>query len=139
MSDNQPLLFEKKEFMSAAGKLLNWRLECDALSDDVIYQIAEICAPRISSFGETVGVPRGGLRIADAFRKFCTKGMGITLICDDVWTTGHSMRRTVRDHNMVLTSRGKEDLTWMGFVIFNRSTFVLPNNVWAMWNYGVLK
>jgi orotate phosphoribosyltransferase len=79
---------ERKRFVSHSGRQLDFKIECDALTDEEIATFAAIIAAR-QGFSEVVGVPRGGIRLADALRSHCTEGP--LLVVDDVLTTGWSM------------------------------------------------
>jgi hypothetical protein len=106
------LLFEKKTFVGASGRTLDWKVECEALSDDTWHHIADICGPRLFPFGEVHGVPRGGLKLARALERYVTPG-GSILLVDDVWTTGHSVVTFGRE-------RGWQFGEYEVFVVFDR-------------------
>jgi hypothetical protein len=113
-------LFRRGEFTSAAGLRLDWKIECDALRHEDWECIAYVGAQVLPPFGRVFGVPRGGLRLAEAMRAYVTAGDDLpTLVVDDVWTTGKSMR-AVADHWLI---------DWIGFVAFARGP--LPPNVSA--------
>jgi hypothetical protein len=102
-------LFEKKKFRSHAGIWLDSKIECDALSDKSIETLAFLISKRCR-FKDVYGIPRGGLRLARALKKYRST-RGVVLIVDDVFTTGMSMRearRKLREKNT------------LGFVIFAR-------------------
>jgi hypothetical protein len=101
-------LFVNKEFAGHAGTKLKFKIECDALTDDDIETIASIIA-RSYTFSKVQGVPRGGLRLAQALEKYRSPD-GLTLIVDDVLTSGMSMEKARKDC---------EDET-LGIVIFAR-------------------
>ena len=99
-------LIVAEEFISHAGRLLDFKIECDALSDADIAELAAIIAMRFR-FGQVVGIPRGGLRLAKALEPYAKTGP--TLIVDDVLTTGRSMeaaREAVSDRGVVIFARG---------------------------------
>jgi hypothetical protein len=82
-------------------------------------------------FRRAVGVPRGGIKLARALDKHSTTDANLTLVVDDVWTTGKSMREFAATHG------GKH---WVGFVAFARGP--LPPNVTSfmqLFNTGVKK
>jgi hypothetical protein len=65
-------------------------------------------------FKNVVGVPICGLRLAKALKKYCINEWGLPgLICDDVLTTGGSMKRMkiessfLRPIGVVIFARGK--------------------------------
>jgi len=82
-------LFVMKNFRSHAGLSLSWKIECDSLTDEDLETLAMLIGERWR-FGNVVGVPNGGLRLADKVRQY-QKDTGPTLIVDDVLTTGTSM------------------------------------------------
>ncbi len=102
-------LFQRGTFTSAAGLTLHWKIECDALSPEDWDAIAFASAPHLEPFGDVQGVPTGGERLVSPFRAYVTAGP--TLIVDDVWTTGKSMRNFARERGIG---------HWRGFVAFTR-------------------
>ena len=119
-------LFQWGRFKSAAGLDLNWKIECDALHSHDWACIAHASAKFIGPFGRAIGVPRGGLQLADAFGPLCDPASHRLLIVDDVWTTGASM-------NAFADSIGAEG--WTGFVAFARGE--LPPHVACFANINV--
>lgn len=93
-------------FTAHSGQELTWKIECDSLSDDDIRGIAFALSQVLPTFGSVEGVPRGGLRLAEAMRQYATTGA--LLIVDDVCTTGGSLE---------VYRAGREAI---GAVIFNR-------------------
>lgn len=87
-------LFKTGTFTSAAGLELQWKIECNALTDEDLTTIACVAGPRLN-FSSVEGVPNGGLRLAQALEPFVTEGArgGDLLIVDDVFTTGWSMEQ----------------------------------------------
>lgn len=112
------MLFERKEFISHAGQKLDWKIECDNLSDEDIETCAWLIAQKYS-FKGVVGVPRGGLRLANALVKYISKESNIILLVDDVYTTGKSMQDSLNK----LKDYGKYVI---GVVIFARKEPTLP-------------
>lgn len=105
-----PDLFNFGKFTLASGKISNFKIDCDALTDSEWRAIAELVAPKLPPFDVVVGVPRGGLKFADALYQHRTVGAHAILYADDVWTTGKSMRRIVNEKEpctgIVLFARG---------------------------------
>ena len=112
-------LFQVKSFVGAAGSVLPWRIECDALTDEDWETIAAIASPKIPAFGAAVGVPTGGHKLAIAVGRYRRTDDGPFLIVDDVWTTGASMNRMA---GSLIPGR-----QWHGFVAFARGP--LPPHV----------
>ena len=102
-------LFQWNSFTSHSGKRLQWKIDCDSLSDDDIRTIANIISSHFK-FSEVVGIPRGGIRLAEILQNHVTPNNPYRLIVDDVLTTGDSMNAERRDENDI------------GIVIFARST-----------------
>ncbi|MGB6326676.1 MAG: hypothetical protein WBG11_13150 [Methylocella sp.] len=96
----------RKSFVMHSGDRSQWKIECDALTEEEI----ETFAPLISKkfvFGKVEGIPRGGLPVANALQKYCTRGP--CLLVDGVLTTGASMelaRKYHSDIGVVLFARG---------------------------------
>ena len=111
------LLFEWGKFIGAGGGELNWKIECNALTDDDWQCIANVAAPKLGNFSSIHGVPTGGFPLERALRLFITPD-GPPLIVDDVWTTGKS-----------LSYFAKGGQGWHSFVLFARGE--LPRNVTA--------
>ena len=107
-------LFQYGKFTSHAGKELNWKIECDALTDDDWECLAEMIAER-TRFGSVYGIPRGGTKLAKALEKYVTPGHPLRLVVDDVFTTGKSMKEVMKDKDL-------------GFVVFARSRIPLDPN-----------
>lgn len=100
-------LFQLGKFTSHAGKELNWKIECDALTDDDWECLALMIAER-ARFGSVYGIPRGGVKLQKALEKYVTPGHPIRLVVDDVFTTGKSMKEVMQSNDL-------------GFVVFARS------------------
>lgn len=88
-------LFQAGEFVAHSGATLPFKIECDALSDAEIDLFADLMVnlrPGMK-YSRIIGIPRGGLRLADAVRRRYggRDPMGPVLIVDDVLTTGRSM------------------------------------------------
>lgn len=116
-------LIKYGKFMSAAGKSLNWKIECDALSTEDIEGIAQLVIEKIGNTGMAYGVPSGGVRLAEAYNRKAKHFQNPpALLMDDVWTTGKSMKAHAKDLGLT---------KWRGFVIFSRAG-MLPDNVEAL-------
>ena len=101
MSGVRPL-FRNESFVSHSGLQLTWKIDCDALTDADIETLARIVADHFR-FGKVIGVPSGGLRLAEALQKYRSRwphsASNRILIVDDVLTTGGSMA-AIRDECM---------------------------------------
>jgi hypothetical protein len=73
-----------------SGGRTDWKIDCDALSDESLRTLAKHIASRIS-FRRVVPVPRGGVRIARFLLSYCRRDSSLVLVVDDVLTTGASM------------------------------------------------
>lgn len=91
-----PNLFQLGDVTLASGAKSHFKLECDALTDKDWECLAAMMAKVVGPFSQVVGVPRGGLKLADKLLVYQMARMsGPTLIVDDVLTTGGSMTRTL--------------------------------------------
>ena len=118
-------LFENGEFKSHSGLTLSFKINCDALSDKDIEILADIIRKKFK-FSKVFGVPRGGVRLANALKKYLSEE-GPVLVVDDVLTTGKSMEEAK-------TKFPREDV--LGVVIFARSlcpVWVRPMFTQASW------
>jgi hypoxanthine phosphoribosyltransferase len=88
-------LFQTGVVKLHAGGYSNFKIDCDALTDQDIGAIAMQLTLRLPRFAEVEGVPGGGLRLAEAMKHYVTPFQPIRvqplLIVDDVFTTGASM------------------------------------------------
>jgi len=85
------VIFQNKPFIGHAGQELPWKVECDALTDDDWKWAAARVAERIT-FGTVTGIATGGLAFESALDKYKARDSEVCLICDDVLTTGTSMK-----------------------------------------------
>lgn len=103
-------LFKWESFISHSGLPLDWKIECDNLTDEDIHTFATLIQDHCT-FSDVYGVPRGGIRLAEALMPYCTIKGDPTLIVDDVLTTGLSMQE----------ARNKIKGETIGVVIFARN------------------
>lgn len=105
-------LFERKQWTMHSGGIAQYKIECDALTDEDIETLAWLISLK-GPISDVYGVPTGGTRLAHALRKYCTYGRGARLIVDDVLTTGQSMEQAKIDKGwpdaigVVLFARGR--------------------------------
>ena len=90
-----------------------FKIDCDALDYVEICLFADLILEiHPGPFANVIGVPRGGLRLANAIQSRCRiEAFAPTLIVDDVLTTGESME---------LARRQSEAGIVFGAVIFSR-------------------
>ena len=84
-------LFEYGDFTSHSGNILKFKLECDAFDTDDWNSIASIIMTyQTAPFRTVEGIPRGGIPLANALRKYATGDpLHQPMIVDDVFTTGN--------------------------------------------------
>jgi len=108
-------IFKKIDFTSHAGKSLNWKIECDDLTDEDLETLAYIVSRKFI-FNDVIGIPTGGMRFANALTQYIDKAATYPLIVDDVLTTGKSMIAEAEK----LSHCSCETYTAIGVVIFSR-------------------
>jgi len=114
-------MFEKGDFISHSGIPLDWKIECNSLTDADIECLAYLISKKFS-FRNVFGIPRGGMRLARALGKYQSQKYDATIIVDDVLTTGNSME-TMRKSipgpvvGVVIFSRLEDPPSWI-FPIF---------------------
>lgn len=108
-------LFQLGEFVLAAGQTSEFKLDCDALSDEDVATCAHLLAKRLPPFKSVEGVPQGGLRLAEALREHSLESAHSVIIADDVFTTGYSIQKLVKLHQM------QSRYYWQAGVIFART------------------
>lgn len=137
---NRMNLFQRGNFTLNSGAKSQWKLECDALTDEDVETLAlmirdVVAASMTGGFGKVFGVPRGGLRLEKALQKYCDPENQVTLIVDDVLTTGGSMARFADK----LANEGKVT-HFTGAVVFARgeplpwvnALFQMPESLWVL-------
>ena len=92
-------LFNTGKFILSSGRESGFKIDCDSLAAADWEALAALAAKVLPPFGAVEGIPRGGLALAEAMRPYVTQGP--LLLCDDVWTTGVSMRRVAAYHRGV--------------------------------------
>ena len=105
-------LFQRGNFQLHSGEWSWWKIECDELTDEDLEVLAAIIAGWYpQQFGDVLGVPRGGMRLAAALTKYRRPDHRTLLIVDDVLTTGTSMDEVA----------ASTDRPHLGAVIFARA------------------
>lgn len=121
-------LFQRGLFPLHSGGISNFKIECDALTDQDLDTLARLTAERVW-YEDVIGVPTGGYRFAEALRRY-TRPLGCFLIADDVLTTGASMEQAKAE-----LTRDDTEMPVRGVVIFSRSfhvpTWIMP--IFQMW------
>lgn len=106
-------LFVEGEFTAHSGATLFEKIECDALTDKDWECLAHMIDRRLPQFGQAIGVPRGGLKLAEILNALNAIGTDSTkpvVVVDDVLTTGRSLLKVMVQHPGSI-----------GFVVFDRS------------------
>lgn len=124
-------LFQLKNFTMHSGAKGTYKLECDSFTDGDLETLAHIVAERArairsltSEIGGTGinrvhGIPRGGVRFANALQQYAGDPEGIDMIVDDVHTTGASMEEAklkigwANAIGVVIFSRGSTPADWI--------------------------
>lgn len=132
-------LFQFKRIQLHSGAWSDWKIECDALSDEEINLFAHLIACD-AAFCRVYSVPTGGDRLAAALQKHCmdekTMNFPSVLIVDDVLTTGDSIKLRKFDLVNELREEGMEHFVIMGAVLFSR-TRSYPRWVRPLFTYGM--
>lgn len=120
-------LFKKQVVKLNSGQESDFKIECDALTDEDWECLAYLISKEVS-FDSVRGVPTGGNKLAEALVKYGTNTWTQTiLIVDDVLTTGGSMERMKvelkKNELKVYDVDGNlMETTYKGFVVFARGT-----------------
>lgn len=87
-------LFQQQKFTSHAGIPMTWKIEMDAISDKEWDCLAAMIMDyQKGPFSKVVGIPRGGIKLQNALRKYSEwEQKHPWLVVDDVYTTGTSFR-----------------------------------------------
>jgi orotate phosphoribosyltransferase len=104
-------LFQRGDFKLHSGQRSNWRVDCDHLLDEDLKALVAMALEILPAYGEVVGIPTGGTKLASLMQLYINPGSGRLLIVDDVLTTGFSMEEERARH------QGKEVV---GLVLFAR-------------------
>jgi len=85
-------LFQGEYVWLHSHEATDFKIDCDALTDDDLVSLAKIISRKIS-FGRVYGIPRGGERLVKALEKYKSPYKNTILVVDDVLTTGSSFRQ----------------------------------------------
>lgn len=97
-------LIQLGKIILSSGVESDFKLECDRFIEENADGLAYLINKMVGPFSSVEGVPRGGLRLAEALQPYVvTSGMGVPyrnlhLLVDDVLTTGGSMERLRATH-----------------------------------------
>lgn len=86
------------DFTLKSGQKSDYKIECDALTPEDWMGLAVMAMHILPKFKRAYGVPRGGVPFADALNTLSRQRYDVlpadspSLVCEDVWTTGGSMR-----------------------------------------------
>ena len=108
-------LFQSIDFKSHSGLDLTWKIEMDVLSDQAWSTICKMILEVTPPFREAVGIPRGGVKLANLLNKHASKDTGDPIcIVDDVLTTGESM------NDFKIKRQWRNPTDHIGWVVFAR-------------------
>jgi hypothetical protein len=95
MTAHAPDWLHRADLTLHSGVRSAWKIECDALTDEEMATFAMLIAERVGPICSVRGVPRGGVRIAEAVGRVVSWSSmnGLALIVDDVLTSSQSMER----------------------------------------------
>ena len=94
---------------------MSWKIECDALSYLEWYTIKKMIMEISPPFREAIGVPKGGIKLAELLNEHATgKESDPICIVDDVHTTGESMNEFKR------IRQWRNPTKYIGWVVFAR-------------------
>lgn len=112
-----PSLFNFGDFKLHSGAMSDFKIDCDALTEQDFKALAKIAWKRLPAFGSVKAIETGGTALAIEIILQTPKDYDYTklpiLIVDDVFTTGKSMAEARK----LVEGTGREAI---GFVIFAR-------------------
>lgn len=124
LASREGALFQRGNFTLHSGQESTWKIECDSLTDEDWETLAAMIAEK-QKFSHVIGVPRGGIKLAQALVKYCSPGKNYPrLVVDDVLTTGNSLKEVM----------SLEPVKPVGWVVFARGP--LPEGVHALFQMG---
>jgi len=107
-------LFQLGDFILHSKGRSYFKIDCDFLTDSDLKCLARIIYETNPHFGRVIGIPKGGLKLADHLKDYAFPNPTYpTLIVDDVLTTGRSMEEM----------RQKVSGNCIGAVIFARGKY----------------
>ena len=121
--ENLTDLFVRKEFTSHSGKVLRYKIECDALSDgswDCFAAEINLAMQKMGGIKEVHGIPRGGMKLASLLQQYVSGTGTKVLVVDDVLTTGRSIEAKREE---LVKDGVAEYRDIIGFTVFNRAMY----------------
>lgn len=109
-------LFQTGNFQLHSGGSSDFKIECDALTEQDWQTLALQVARNVGMFREVVSVPHGGDKLAYWLEQY--KTVGPVLVVDDVLTSGNSIQEMM--HYVKQRDHGSDPFNVYGFVIFAR-------------------
>ena len=114
-------LFQSVDFKSHSGLDLTWKIECDVLTDSEWSSICKMILELSPPFREAVGIPRGGVNLANLLNEYASQDAGDPIcIVDDVLTTGESMEQFLSEYQKKYRTK-LGGFTAIGWVVFART------------------
>lgn len=111
-------LLQLEKITLHSGKISDFKIECDSLTETDWDTLAYLGSRIVGSFSSVSGVPKGGIPFAKAMEKYIGD-LGPHLVVDDVLTTGGSILKAVYNHKgsigLVVFARGR---AWPIMAIF---------------------
>ena len=94
-------LLQRGTFQLASGTVSEFKIDCDYLTDEDWECAAFMLARMTWPFSRVWGVPTGGNKLAECMSKYVMPtARPVTLLVDDVWTTGGSMNKFMREQGL---------------------------------------
>ncbi len=85
-------LIQLANFTLSSGSKSSFKLVADQFIEENLEGLVHLIKHLVGPFSSVFGVPRGGLRLAEALKSFAGQD-GLMLLVDDVLTSGRSMER----------------------------------------------
>lgn len=100
-------LFQLEKITLHSGKISDFKIECDNLTEADWDTLAYLGSRIVGSFSSVECIPRGGIPFAKAMEKY-VGDKGPHLVVDDVLTTGGSILKELKENciGLVVFARG---------------------------------
>ncbi len=109
-----PPLFRFGKFTLHSGEVSEWKIDCDALTQDDWDALAGMAASLVHPFGAVYDCGGASMQFAAALREYSAHNSA-PLVVDDVFTTG----RTMQQVRMEVLPKGAA-MSAKGLVVFAR-------------------